>query len=151
MQNRNGACSDYFSKVRWGAATAPISGPRRVSPNSSPRSSACTTTPIPLDALSDISGVSGQAIIRAVLKGERDAKLLAKLRDPRCQASEEEIVQSLQGNWKEDVLFELQQAVDAYDFYQQQMKKCDQQLRRYMAALPPGRARKSRRQGNQPA
>ena len=124
------------------------------------------------NALSDISGVSGQAIIRAVLKGERDAKVLAKLRDPRCQASEEEIVQSLQGNWKEDVLFELQQAVDAYDFYQQQMKKCDQQLRRYMAALPtcapvpppasapslpsakeekPGRARKSRRQGNQPA
>jgi transposase len=124
------------------------------------------------NALSDISGVSGQAIIRAVLKGERDAKVLAKLRDPRCQASEEEIVQSLQGNWKEDVLFELQQAVDAYDFYQQQMKKCDQQLRRYMAALPTcapvpppasapslpsakeekqGRARKSRRQGNQPA
>jgi len=103
------------------------------------------------NALSDISGVSGQAIIRAVLKGERDAKLLAKLRDPRCQASEEEIVQSLQGNWKEDVLFELQQAVDAYDFYQRQMQQCDQQLRRYMAALPPGRARKSRRQGNQPA
>jgi transposase len=124
------------------------------------------------NALSDISGVSGQAIICAVLKGERDPKVLAKLRDPRCQASEEEIVQSLQGNWKEDVLFELQQAVDAYDFYQQQMKKCDQQLRRYMAALPTrapvppaasapslpsakegkqGRAHKSRRQGNQPA
>jgi transposase len=88
------------------------------------------------NALSDISGVSGQAIIRAVLKGERDAKLLAKLRDPRCQASEEEIVQSLQGNWKEDVLFELQQAVDAYDFCQQQMEKCDKQLQRYMVALP---------------
>src|SRR6516165_758863 len=88
------------------------------------------------NALSDISGVSGQAIIRAVLKGERDAKLLAKLRDPRCQASEEEIVQSLQGDWKEDVLFELQQAVDAYDFYQRPMENCDQQLQRYMAALP---------------
>jgi transposase len=87
-------------------------------------------------ALSDISGVSGQAIIRALLAGERDAKALAKLRDYRCQASEEEIVQSLQGNWKEDVLFELQQALDAYDFYQRQMKKCDQQLRRYMVALP---------------
>jgi len=124
------------------------------------------------NALSDISGVSGQTIIRAVLKGERDAKVLAKLRDHRCQASEEEIMQSLQGNWKDDVLFELQQAVDAYDFYQCQMKKCDQQLRRYMAALPTrapvpapasapslpspkegkqGRTRKSRRQGNQPA
>lgn len=123
-------------------------------------------------ALSDIGGVSGQAIIRAVLQGERDAKVLAKLRDPRCQASEEEIVQSLQGNWKEDVLFELQQAVDAYDFYQGQMKKCDRQLQRYMVALParasvpaapasasplpstqegkPGRIRKPRRR-NQPA
>jgi len=87
-------------------------------------------------ALSDISGVSGQAIIRALLAGERDPKVLAKLRDHRCQASEEEIAQSLQGNWKEDLLFELQQAVDAYDFYQWQMQQCDQQLRRYMAALP---------------
>jgi hypothetical protein len=41
---------------------------------------------------------------------------LAQLRDSRCQASEEEMVQSLQGNWKEDLLFQLQQAVDAYDF-----------------------------------
>ena len=122
------------------------------------------------NALSDISGVSGQAIIRALLKGERNARVLAKLRDRRCEASEEEIMQSLQGNWKEDVLFELQQAVDAYDFYQRQMKQCDQQLRRYMSALPThvpvpapapslpsakegkqGRTRKSRRQGNQPA
>jgi hypothetical protein len=87
-------------------------------------------------ALSDISGVSGQAIIRALLAGERDAKVLAGLRDPRCQASEEEIVQSLQGNWKEDVLFELQPALDAYDFYQMQMAKCDQQLQRSMAILP---------------
>ena len=86
-------------------------------------------------ALSDISGVSGQAIIHALLKGERDAKVLASLRDPRCQASEEEIVQSLQGNWKDDILFELQQAVEAYDFYQRQMENCDQQLQRYMAAL----------------
>jgi transposase len=88
------------------------------------------------NALSDISGVSGQTIIRALQKGEWDAKVPARLRDPRCQASEEEIVQSLQGNWKEDVLFELQQAVDAYDFYQRQMENCDQQLQRYMAALP---------------
>jgi hypothetical protein len=46
-------------------------------------------------ALSDISGLTGQAIIRALLAGERDPKALAKLRDPRCQASEQEIVQSL--------------------------------------------------------
>ena len=46
-------------------------------------------------ALSDISGFSVQEIIRALLAGERDPKALAKLRDPRCQASEQEIVQSL--------------------------------------------------------
>jgi transposase len=91
-------------------------------------------------ALSDISGVSGQAIIRALLAGQRDPKALAALRDGRCQASEEEIAHSLQGNWKPDVLFELQQAVDAYDFYHQQMAKCDQQLKQYMAVLPVRKA-----------
>jgi len=88
------------------------------------------------NALSDISGRSGQAIIRALLAGQRDAKSLAALRDPRCMASEEEIVHSLQGVWKADVLFELQQAVDAYDFYRQQMAKCDEQLKQHMALLP---------------
>jgi transposase len=88
------------------------------------------------NALSDISGTSGQAIIRALLAGQRDAKTLAALRDPRCMASEEEIVHSLQGVWKPDVLFELQQAVDAYDFYRQQMAKCDEQLKQHMAFLP---------------
>ena len=91
-------------------------------------------------ALSDIGGVSGQAIIRSLLAGERDPRALAALRDRRCQASEEEIVHSLQGNWKPDVLFELQQAVDAYDFYRHQMAKCDEQLKQYMAVLPGRKA-----------
>jgi transposase len=86
--------------------------------------------------LSDISGMSGQAIIRALLAGQRDPKVLAALRDPRCQASEEEIIHSLHGSWKPDVLFELQQAVDAYDFYHLQMAKCDEQLKQYMVLLP---------------
>jgi transposase len=91
-------------------------------------------------ALSDISGVSGQAIIRALLGGQRDPKALAALRNPRCQASEAEILHSLQGNWKPEVLFELQQAVDAYDFYRWQMAQCDQQLKQYLAKLPTRRA-----------
>lgn len=64
---------------------------------------------------------------------------LSSLRDRRCMASEEEIVHSLQGVWKPDVLFELQQAVDAYDFYRQQMAKCDEQLKQYLALLPARR------------
>jgi transposase len=85
--------------------------------------------------LSDISGVTGQAILRAILKGERDPYQLARLRDYRVQASEEEIARSLEGNWQEDVLFELQQAVEAYDFCQQQMRACDLQLQKYLGAV----------------
>ena len=88
------------------------------------------------NAISDLNGVTGQAIVRAILAGERDPARLAALRDRRIQARPEELVESLRGNWKEDVLFELQQAVDAYDFHRQQMAQCDAQLQRYMAALP---------------
>jgi len=86
--------------------------------------------------ISDVSGVTGMAILRAILAGVRDPWQLAKLSDGRIAASEEEIAHSLEGNWREDVLFELQQVVEAYDFYQAQMAVCDQQLQKYMAALP---------------
>jgi transposase len=88
------------------------------------------------NAISDLSGVTGQAIVRAILAGERHPARLAALRDRRIQASPEELVQSLRGNWKEDALFELQQAVEAYDFYGRQVARCDEQLRQYLAALP---------------
>ena len=88
------------------------------------------------NAISDISGVSGQAIIRAILGGERDTHKLAALRDRRIAASEEEIARSLEGNWQEDLLFELRQAVEAYEFQQQQLAACDRQLQIYLAALP---------------
>jgi len=88
------------------------------------------------NASSDISGVSGQAIIRSILAGERDARELARLRDRRIKASEEEVARSLEGNWQEDQLFELQQAVDEYDFRQKQITECDQKLQTYLAVLP---------------
>jgi transposase len=88
------------------------------------------------NTISDLSGATGQAIIRAILSGQRDPLQLAALRDARIQAHEQELVHSLRGNWKEDVLFELQQAVDAYDFYRQQIAQCDAQLQQYLAALP---------------
>jgi len=86
--------------------------------------------------ISDVRGVTGMEIIRAILGGERNPWKLAKLRDRRIVASEEEIAYSLQGNWREDVLFELRQVVEAYDFYQKQMTACDRELQNYMAALP---------------
>jgi transposase len=73
------------------------------------------------NAISDVGGVSGQAIIRSILAGERDARQLARLRDRRIKASEEEVARSLEGTWQEDQLFELQQAVDEYDFRQKQI------------------------------
>jgi transposase len=88
------------------------------------------------NAISDISGVTGQAIIRAILAGERDPGKLAKLRDRRIQATEEEVSRSLEGNWREDMLFELRQAVATYDFIQKQMTECDQRLQTLLAELP---------------
>ena len=102
---------------------------------------ALTTMNVQLaNAISDLSGVTGLAIIRAILAGQRDPWQLAKLRDGRIQASVEEIAYSLEGNWREDVLFELQQAVEAYDFLQRQILGCDAQLQKYMAALPTRQA-----------
>jgi transposase len=76
------------------------------------------------------------AIIRAILNGQRDPRELAKLRDRRIQASEEEVAYSLEGHWREDVLFELGQVVEGYDFYRRQIAACDQQLQKYLAVLP---------------
>src|SRR5271169_1166230 len=55
-------------------------------------------------AVSELSGVTGLAIVRAIVAGERDARKLAKLRDPRCRKSEEEIAEQLSGHWREDHL-----------------------------------------------
>ena len=98
---------------------------------------ALTTMNIQLaNAISDVSGVTGLAIIRAIVQGERDRWKLAELRDRRIRASEEEVAHSLEGNWREEVLFELGQVLEGYDFYQKQMAACDQQLRKYLAELP---------------
>lgn len=101
---------------------------------------ALTTMNIQLaNVISDLSGVTGMEIIRAILKGERDPRVLAKLRDKRIRASEAEIVCSLEGNWRQDVLFELKQVVEGYDFLQGQITACDEEVQRYLAALPDRR------------
>ena len=88
------------------------------------------------NAISDISGATGQTIIRAILAGEREPAKLAKFRDRRIRATEEEVARSLEGTWRDDMLFELKQAVEAYDFLQKQMAECDRRLRELMAGLP---------------
>src|ERR1700688_401698 len=84
------------------------------------------------NVLSDVSGMTGQAIIQAILAGERDPHQLAALRNWRVKASEEEIARSLEGNWQEDLLFVLQQEQDGYEFCQKQMLECDRQVEQYL-------------------
>lgn len=80
--------------------------------------------------LSDIAGKSGLTIIEAILRGERNASKLALLADPRVKASQEDIIKSLQGIWREEHLFELRQAYDLYLIFKQKIKECDAQIER---------------------
>jgi len=88
------------------------------------------------NVLSDISGKSGQAIIGAILAGERDPGKLAELCDRRVQASATEVAESLRGNWRDEMLFELGQAVESYRFAQQQIQSSDRKLESYLQVLP---------------
>ena len=87
------------------------------------------------NVISDISGLTGQAIIRAIVAGERNPLKLAALSDPRVHASREEIAKSLEGNWRPELLFVLQQEVDMYDIYQKRIAECDQRLQKHLASL----------------
>jgi transposase len=87
------------------------------------------------NVISDISGLTGQTIIRTIVAGERDPLKLAALSDPRIQASQEEIAKSLQGNWRPELLFLLQQEVEMYDTYQKRIMECDQQLQLQLASF----------------
>jgi transposase len=113
------------------------------------------------NVLSDISGKSGQAIIKAILAGERDPHELAALCDCRVEATEEEVARSLEGNWQVDLLFVLQQEQEGYEFCQKQMAECDRHLQEYLQHRPdrsqgatlPEETRKGRRKkkkGNSP-
>ena len=80
------------------------------------------------NVISDITGTTGMKIIRSILSGERNPENLARHRDPRCKKSDKQIAKSLYGNWRDEHLFALQQAVALYDFYQSQIKACDKQI-----------------------
>jgi len=78
--------------------------------------------------LSDISGVTGLKIIRAIVAGEHNPKVLASFREPGCKKSEVEITKSLEGHYKRELLFTLKQALELYDFYDRQLEQCDAEL-----------------------
>jgi len=86
-------------------------------------------------AVRDIDGVTGMAIIRAIVKGERDAGRLAKLRHFRCHKSEEEIAEQLSGHWREDHLFSLQESLKMYDAVQERIAAYDREILRKLAEM----------------
>jgi transposase len=85
--------------------------------------------------LSDITGVTGMKIIRAIVGGERDPVVLAQDRHPLVKQPTEEIAKALNGNFLAEQVFVLKQVLEAYDFLQQQTKSCDQQIEQYLAKL----------------
>jgi transposase len=85
--------------------------------------------------LSDLTGVSGLAIVDAILNGERDGRRLAALRDGRVKASEESIVRALEGDYRAEHLFTLRQSLKSFRHYQDLIADCDRQIREQLEAL----------------
>ena len=110
------------------------------------------------EIISDITGATGRQIIKAILRGVRDPAKLAKYRDCRCKASAAEIAQALTGSYRQEHLFALRQALQAWEFYQQQRDQLDLQIEQQLTrmkqdrALPalPARKRTYGRKPNEP-
>lgn len=86
--------------------------------------------------LSNITGIAGMQIIRAIVDGERDPRVLAKFRSNNCKHSESKIAKSLEGNFRDEHLFSLQQSLESYDFYQKQIAECDLQINQMIKNWP---------------
>jgi len=106
------------------------------------------------NVVADITGQTGMRILKALLAGERDVNKLADMRDRNCKATHEVIAQSLIGNYRQEHLFSLKQAVELFEFYQQKIRECEQEIEAYLGTLPhkrddepptmEGRAKRSR-------
>jgi len=110
--------------------------------------------------VSDITGLTGMQIIRAIVQGTRDPAILSKFRDVRCKASEATICQALTGNYRAEHLFSLRQAVELYDTYQEKIYDCDKEIEcclnqlnanREVPAVEVPKRRQSRPSKNEPA
>jgi len=108
--------------------------------------------------ISDITGVTGMKIVRAIVDGQRDPRGLAAMRDRRTQASEETIAKALEGDYRPEHVFALQQSLQLFDFYQKQIGDCDQAIGHHLRSLEskadpkalPAVRRKRKKGRNQP-
>lgn len=113
------------------------------------------------NVISDISGMTGMRILHAIVNGERDPQKLAKLRDRRIKASEEEVANGLHGNWRDELVFVLEENLAIYEVYQQRIGRCDERIEQHLKTIagkvnvnvtPPPVPRKGKRpHGNAPA
>lgn len=85
--------------------------------------------------ISDLSGHTGLRIVRAIVAGQTDPEQLAEYRDSRIRASKEEIRESLRGHYRAEHLFQLRQALEFYDFYQEKIAACDAQIQTRLREL----------------
>lgn len=85
--------------------------------------------------ISDITGVTGMKIIRAIISGERNPVKLASMRNERCNNSETIIAKALEGNWRSEHIFALKQAVELYDFYKKQIIECESHIQRHLESF----------------
>ena len=110
------------------------------------------------NVLSDITGVTGMQIIRSIVTGEHDPQVLVRYRNSQCKHSEADIVKSLEGHYKREHLFTLKQALQLYDFYDQQLAECDAELEALYdefeppeePGTPPPKPNRRKRRKNQP-
>jgi len=83
-------------------------------------------------AISDITGLSGMNIIKAILQGQRDPKALAELCAGRCRKNKDLIAKALEGNYREEHVFALEQAYEGYEFFHNQIVKCEQAIQKIL-------------------
>lgn len=107
--------------------------------------------------VSNVAGVTGLKIIRAIVGGEHDPRKLAALRHELCKNSADTIAKALEGNYREEHLFALQQALQLYDFYQRKLQECDVRIKARLKTFedhsqgaPPLAPAKRKAQGNAP-
>ena len=88
------------------------------------------------NVISDITGTTGIRILRAIVEGKTDPKYLAAFRDPHCKKSQEEIEKSLEGNYREEYIFQLKQMLDLYDYYSSLITNLDAKTETMYQQLP---------------
>ena len=84
--------------------------------------------------ISDITGATGMQIIRAIIAGDRNPLVLAEMKDYRCKKDKETIAKALEGNYRPELIFALEQSLQAYDFFHSQIVTCEEKIEKILQA-----------------